>query len=673
MADRKSSKPPASRKRATRREASKKKNVPPPPEEIAPAESSDEPGATSALDFTETDTYLFREGTHGRLYEKLGAIPTRRDGADGTLFRVWAPAARSVSVIGDFNEWSPKADPMRSLGEPGVWECFVEGASRGDRYKFRVKDADRGRAGDKADPFATAAELPPRTASVIHTSEYSWNDDEWMEKRGPRLERDAPISIYEMHPGSWRRNADGSPLGWSDLAEELVPYLTELGFTHLELLPVTEHPFYGSWGYQTTGYFAPTSRYGSPDDFRRFVDRLHQGGIGVILDWVPSHFPTDAHGLGFFDGTHLYEHADPRLGFHPDWNSFIFNYGRGEVRSFLLSSALYWLHEFHIDGIRVDAVASMLYLDYSREGGNWIPNRYGGRENLDAIHFLRTLNEAVYREVPGVQTIAEESTAWPMVSRPTWLGGLGFGYKWDMGWMHDTLGYMSRDPIHRRFHHNELTFRAMYAWSENYVLPLSHDEVVHGKGSLLRKMPGDEWQRFANLRALYSMMWTQPGKKLLFMGCEIGQWAEWNHDAQLSWPDANDSYRNGLLRFVGKLNTMMREQKALHELDSEPSGFEWIDANDALNSVLSYARKDRDGNRLICVINLTPEPRPEYLLGCPDPGSWRVILNSDEKDLGGSGYPIRTEIESAPIAAHGRYHALLLDLPPLGALVLEKV
>jgi 1,4-alpha-glucan branching enzyme len=504
--------------------------------------------------------------------------------------------------------------------------------------------------------------------------DYAWSDAEWMATRGARQAPDAPMSVYEVHAGSWRRPdaPERRYLGYRELAHALADYVVAAGFTHVELMPVTEHPFYGSWGYQTTGYFAPTSRYGTPQDFKFLVDTLHQAGIGVILDWVPSHFPADAHGLAQFDGTYLYEHADPRQGFHPEWNSSIFNYGRNEVRSFLLSSALFWLDEYHIDALRVDAVASMLYLDYSRKEGEWIPNAHGGRENLEAIAFLRELNESAYRDHPGVQVIAEESTAWPMVSRPTYLGGLGFGMKWNMGWMHDTLSYMHEDPIHRRWHHGQLTFSLIYAFNENFMLPLSHDEVVHGKGSLIEKMPGDDWQKFANLRLLFGHMWGHPGKKLLFMGCEFGQRREWNHDSALDWGLIEGSDRHGgLQRWVSDLNRLYRSEPALYALDFDPAGFEWIDGADAESSVLSYLRKSGNGESLLVVANFTPMPRDNYLVGVPAPGRWRELLNSDAPLYGGSGNGNQGGVDSVPVAAHGRFHALNLHLPPLGVLILK--
>jgi len=623
------------------------------------------------LPLTEHDAYLFREGTHARLYERLGCHLDAKN--KGARFGVWAPNARAVSVIGDWNGWRAGADKLAPRGDgSGLWEGSVRGAERGQAYKFRIESNAGGHVAEKADPFAAACELPPATGSRAWTLEYEWGDAEWMKTRGPKNALAAPMSVYEVHAGSWKRK-DGAFLGYRELAHALADYVRETGFTHVELMPITEHPFYGSWGYQTTGYFAPTARYGTPQDFMYLVDHLHQAGIGVILDWVPSHFPADAHGLAFFDGTHLYEHADPRQGFHPEWKSSIFNYGRNEVRSFLLSSALYWLDKYHIDGLRVDAVASMLYLDYARQDGEWIPNRYGGRENLEAISFLRTLNEAVYRDHPDCFTAAEESTAWPMVSRPTYLGGLGFGLKWNMGWMHDTLAYFKEDPIHRKYHHGRLTFSLIYAFNENFTLPLSHDEVVHGKGSLVGKMPGDAWQQFANLRALYGYMWAHPGKKLLFMGGEFGQRREWTHDGELEWWVCERPEHAGLQRWVAQLNRAYRTEPALWQVDFSHEGFEWIDANDAQHSVISFLRKPRGGGALVAVVcNLTPLPRENYVLGVPRAGAWREILNSDAKEYGGAGWGNLGAVQAAPLAAHGRPHSLTLTLPPLSTLYLRS-
>jgi len=616
------------------------------------------------------DLFLFNEGSHYRLYEKLGAHPMKVEGVEGTYFAVWAPNAKQVSVMGDFNDWDKSSHPLCPKGQSGIWEGFVPGVAKGAIYKYHVISHHRRYAVEKADPFAFYAEKPPKTASIIWDLDYSWGDQAWMEKRPSHNALDAPISIYEMHVGSWRRVPEegNRHLTYRELAPRLAEYLKQLGFTHIEFLPVMEHPFYGSWGYQSTGYFAPTSRYGTPQDFMYLVDYLHQHDIGVILDWVPSHFPNDEHGLGYFDGTHLYEHGDPRQGIHPDWNSFIFNYGRHEVRSFLLSSALFWLDKYHADGLRIDAVASMLYLDYGREEGDWIPNQYGGRENLEAIAFLRHLNEAVYRDKPDVQTIAEESTAWPTVSRPTYVGGLGFGLKWDMGWMHDTLEYITKDPIYRKYHHNNLTFRLLYAFFENFVLPLSHDEVTHGKGSLIGKMPGDDWQRFANLRLLLGYMYAQPGKKLLFMGGEIGQRREWAHDESLEWHLLQYAPHSGLQKWVSDLNHVYRSQPALHELDFDQAGFEWIDCNDVEHSVVSLMRKGRSPDDiLVAVCNFTPTTHFNYRIGVPQPGFWTELLNSDAKEYGGSNQGNLGGVKAAPIPFHGRPYSLTITLPPLAA------
>ena len=616
----------------------------------------------------EQDIHLFREGTHGRLYRRFGCLA-----ADGRArFVVWAPNAEAVSVIGDFNDWQRGAAPAQPRADrSGLWEAELQGVTAGQRYKFAIRTRD-GRWLEKADPFARRSECPPATGSVVHEPlPFEWQDQGWMERRAAANALDAPIAAYEVHLGSWRRGADGQMLGYREAAARLIDHVRRMGFTHVELMPVTEHPFYGSWGYQTTGYFAPTARYGTPEDFKAMVDALHRAGIGVILDWVPSHFPDDPHGLAQFDGTHLYEHADPRQGFHPEWNSSIFNYGRNEVRAFLLSSALYWLDEFHIDALRVDAVASMLYLDYSRKEGEWIPNRFGGRENLEAISFLRMLNEAVYRDHPGAQTIAEESTAWPMVSRPVYLGGLGFGMKWNMGWMHDTLAYMHEDPVHRRWHHGRMSFSLVYAFNENFMLPLSHDEVVHGKGSLIGRMPGDDWRKRANLRLLLGWMWAHPGKKLLFMGGEFGQWREWSHERELDWHLLDDPAHAGIARWVEDLNRLLREHPALYQLDFDAAGFEWVDCNDAENSVMTFLRKSRDGRPLLVVANFTPLPRDDYLVGVPCPGHWHERLNSDATLYGGSGVGNQGGVEAMPVAAHGHYQALNLKLPPLGVLMFE--
>jgi 1,4-alpha-glucan branching enzyme len=622
---------------------------------------------------TEDDIFLFNEGTHYKLFDKLGSHPVPE--REATYFAVWAPNAARVSVIGDFNGWNKGATPLEPRGHSGIWEGVVEGIGKGTVYKYHIESRLNGYSVDKADPFARINEAPPRTASVVWDGGYEWGDGEWMRTRRERNSLHAPMSIYEMHLGSWRRVPEegNRSLTYLEMAQPLADYIHEMGFTHVEFLPVMEHPFYGSWGYQCTGFFAPTSRYGSPEELKYLIDYLHQRGIGVILDWVPSHFPTDEHGLAYFDGSHLFEHADPRQGFHPDWGSYIFNYGRNEVRSFLMSSAMFWLEKFHADGLRVDAVASMLYLDYSRKQGEWIPNEYGGRENLEAIGFMRRMNEDIYEAFPDVQTIAEESTAWPMVSRPLYIGGLGFGMKWDMGWMHDTLRYMSHESIHRKFHHNDLTFRMIYAWTENFVLPLSHDEVVHGKGSLIGKMPGDEWQKLANLRALYAYMWAQPGKKLLFMGGEIGQWAEWNHESSLEWHLLENAGHSGLQRWVKDLNDAYRRTPALHELDIEPEGFEWLDCCDTEQSVISLVRRGRsEHDTIVGVFNFTPVPRHNYQVGVPSAGYWREVLNSDAPMYGGSGHGNMGGVHAAPLPHHGRRHSITITLPPLGALFFAK-
>ncbi len=624
---------------------------------------------------TEDDLYLLNEGTHYRLYEKLGAHPVTVHGVAGTFFAVWAPNAQQVSVIGDFNGWEPSAHPLQPRGYSGVWEGFIPGVGKGDLYKYHITSRYHGYRAEKADPLAFYCEVPPRSASIVWDLDYQWGDQEWMEKRWQRNALDAPMTIYEVHLGSWMRVPEEGyrPLTYRELAPRLAEYVERMGFTHVELLPIMEHPLYRSWGYQTTGYFAPTSRYGTPQDFMFLVDYLHQRGIGVILDWVPSHFPTDGHGLGLFDGTHLYEHADPRKGFHPDWKSYIFNYGRNEVRSFLMSSAHFWLDRYHVDGLRVDAVASMLYLDYSRQEGEWIPNQFGGRENLEAIDFLRRFNEEIYRTYPDVQTFAEESTAWPMVSRPTYLGGLGFGLKWDMGWMHDTLQYMSRDPIYRQYHHNELTFRMLYAFWENFVLPLSHDEVVHGKGSLLGKMPGDDWQKFANLRLLYGYMYAQAAKKLLFMGGEFGQWREWNHDESLDWHLLQYEPHAGLQRWVADLNRLYRSEPAMYELDFDWAGFEWIDCNDAASSTISLIRKGKTTDDIILVVaNFTPVPRFNYRVGVPRDGFWKEVLNSDAREYWGSGLGNCGGMDAEAVPFHGRPYSLNLTLPPLAAVFFKS-
>ena len=629
--------------------------------------------------FGEQDLYLFNEGSHLRLHERLGAHPGVVDGVAGVHFAVWAPNAASVAVMGDWNGWSKSAQQLRVRGESGVWEGFIPGVVRAAAYKYHVVSRHGGYAADKADPFAVHAEVPPRTGSRVWTLDYEWGDAEWLERRARRNAAGAPMSVYELHVGSWRRDPHDPSrmLTYREIAPLLVEHVARLGFTHVELLPVMEHPYYPSWGYQTTGYFAASSRWGTPQDLMFLIDSLHRAGIGVIFDWVPSHFPTDEHGLGYFDGTHLYEHGDPRQGFHPDWQSFIFNYGRNEVRSFLLSSARFWIEQYHADGLRVDAVASMLYLDYSRKAGEWIPNRHGGRENLDAIDFLRRMNVELYGAFPDVQTTAEESTSWPMVSRPTYVGGLGFGFKWDMGWMHDTLQYMSLDPIHRKFHHGQLTFRGMYAFSEHFVLPLSHDEVVHGKGSLLRKMPGgtapgDDWQRFANLRLLLGWMFGQPGKKLLFMGAELATWNEWYQEVQLDWDLLELPAHAGIERWVADLNATYAREPALHELDCDPAGFAWIDCNDSENSTLSFLRRARDADDVIVLAcNFTPVPRSGYRVGVPHAGRWREVLNSDASDYGGSGTGNLGGVASDATAWHGHPQSIAITLPPLGIVVFK--
>ena len=614
---------------------------------------------------SDDDVYLFNEGSHFRLYDKLGAhlLP-----GGGTYFAVWAPNAETVAVVGDFNGWDSRTNPLRPRGGSGIWEGAIPNVGHGALYKFHIVARGTGYTVDKTDPFGVFTEVAPKTGSIVWDLAYEWADGAWMKDRAARNSPKAPWSIYEMHVGSWMRVPDEGyrSLTYRELAPRLGDYLERGGFTHVQFLPIMEHPFFGSWGYQCTGFFAPTSRYGTPQDFMYLVDYLHQRGIGVILDWVPSHFPTDEHGLGYFDGTHLYEHADPRRGFHPDWNSYIFNYGRHEVRSFLISSALFWLDLYHADGLRVDAVASMLYLDYSRKTGEWIPNDYGGRENIEAIDLLRRLNAEVYATHPDVQTIAEESTAWPMVSRPTYVGGLGFGMKWDMGWMHDTLDYMQREPVHRKYHHNNLTFRTVYAFSENFVLPLSHDEVVHGKGSLLNKMPGDVWQKFANLRLLYGYMWATPGKKLLFMGSEFGQWKEWNHDGSLDWHLAGEAMHSGVMRWLADLNATYRGDEALHELDFDPGGFSWVDANDSEQSILSFSRHV-GLSEVLAVFNFTPVPRAKYRLGVPRGGFWREMLNSDAEIYGGSGWGNMGGVEAEESSWHGRPFSVRIALPPLGA------
>jgi 1,4-alpha-glucan branching enzyme len=617
---------------------------------------------------TENDLYLFNEGSHFQLPSKLGAHMVNHEGSGGTYFAVWAPNAEQVSVISNFNGWNNTSHLLQAKGQSGIWEGFFPGVGKGTLYKYHIVSRLNGYRVDKADPFSIFNEIPPKTASIVWDLNYQWGDQEWMTTRRQRGGLAKPLAIYEMHLGSWRRVAtEGNrSLSYRELAPQLADYLQRMEYTHVEFLPVMDHPFFGSWGYQITGYFAPSGNYGTPQDFMYLIDALHQRGIGVILDWVPSHFPTDEHGLAFFDGTHLYEHADPRQGYHPDWNSYIFNYGRKEVQSFLISNALFWLDYYHLDGLRVDAVASMLYLDYARKQGEWVPNQYGGRENIEAIGFLRRLNEEVYKSHPDVQTIAEESTSWPMVSRPNYVGGLGFGLKWDMGWMHDTLEYMSQDPIYRRYHHNKLTFRMIYAFHENFVLPLSHDEVVYGKRSLIGKMPGDDWQKFANLRALFGYMYAQPGKKMLFMGGEFGQWREWVHDGSLDWDLLNYPPHAGLQKWVQDLNRLYRSEPALHEMDCDPAGFEWIDCDDADSSAVTLIRKGKSSSTIILVVcNFTPVPRYSYRLGSPRSGYWQEILNSDASEYGGSNMGNLGGVETVPVPLHGRPYSLTITLPPL--------
>jgi 1,4-alpha-glucan branching enzyme len=628
---------------------------------------------TAARWLSDYDLYLFGEGTHHRIYEKLGAHPGELDGEPGVHFAVWAPNAEQVTVIGDFNNWDPQSHALHVRGEAGIWESFIPRLGSGTLYKYHIKSRYGGYQVDKADPYGFAAEIRPQTASrVWDLTSYTWRDTGWMANRAKNNSLDSPISIYEVHLGSWRRVPEEGNrwLTYREIAVQLAEYIHDAGFTHVEFLPVSEHPFDGSWGYETIGYFAPTSRFGNPTDFMFLVDYLHQHGIGVILDWVPAHFPKDEAGLGFFDGTHLYEHADVRQGEHRDWNTLVFNYGRREVQSFLIGNALFWFDKYRIDGLRVDAVASMLYLDYGRREGQWIPNRYGGRENVDALNFLRQVNENVYAAYPDAMMIAEESTAWPMVSRPVYLGGIGFGLKWNMGWMHDTLDYMSRDPVYRSYHHNKLTFSLMYAYSENFLLPLSHDEVVYGKGSMITKMPGDEWRKFANLRLLYGFMFGHPGKKLLFMGGEFGQLAEWNHDVSLDWHLLEFPFHSGMRRWVRDLNTLYRGVPSLYEVDFDTSGLEWVDCNDFERSVVSFIRKGKDPNEVtLFVCNFTPIPRNNYRVGVPFDGEWREVLNSDAPLYGGSGQGNIGSIIASPVPIHGRPYSLNMTLPPLGVVV----
>jgi len=618
----------------------------------------------------EMDLHLIGEGNHFEKYRIMGAHVREHEGVSGVGFAVWAPAAARVSVVGNFNHWDGREHQMRVRGSSGVWELFIPGLCEGEIYKFEIR-TQNGDVFEKADPYAQQMELRPATASVVHNCKvYSWGDAAWMKQRPERQALDKPMSIYEVHPGSWRRGGDGTEyLSYRELAHQLVEYCQWMGYTHIELMPITEHPFDGSWGYQTVGYFAPTSRFGAPDDFRYFVDHCHQHGIGVFLDWVPAHFPKDAHGLARFDGTPLYEHEDPRLGEHKDWGTYIFNFGRNEVRNFLIASALFWLDEFHIDGLRVDAVASMLYLDYSREEGEWLPNKYGGRENLEAVEFLKQFNCLVHERFPGAVTMAEESTSWPMVSRPTYLGGLGFTMKWNMGWMNDTLGYFEEDPIHRSYHHHELTFSMVYAFTENFILPFSHDEVVHGKGSMPQKMPGDDWQKFANLRLLYAYMYAHPGKKLQFNGLEFGQWPEWNFDASLSWDQAEFMPHRGLQLMMRDMNRVYKEVPALHEIDFDPAGFQWIDCNDASQSVLSFIRRDKNGGAVVIVLNLTPVPRHDYRLGVPVAGRYVEIMNTDAEIYGGSNLGNADGVDSDEQAWMDQPCSINITLPPLACLI----
>jgi 1,4-alpha-glucan branching enzyme len=624
---------------------------------------------------TPYDLHLFNEGRHNRLFEKFGAHVVEVDGRRGTYFAVWAPNAERISVVGDFNGWNPDSHPMNPRESSGAWEAFIRDLGPGTVYKYHIRSRYHMYTVDKTDPYGFYNEIPPRTASIVWDLDYEWSDADWMRKRGDRNKFDAPMSTYEVHLGSWMRVPEegNRSLTYRETAVKLADYVNDMGFTHVEFMPVMEHPFFGSWGYQITGYFAPSARFGTPQDFMHLVDYLHQRGIGVILDWVPSHFPTDEHGLGYFDGTHLYEHADPRKGFHPDWKSDIFNYDRNEVRAFLISNAIFWLEKYHVDGLRMDAIASMLYLDYSRKQGEWIPNQFGGRENLGAVSFLKAVNKEAYENFPDIQTIAEESTAWPMVSRPPYIGGLGFGMKWDMGWMHDTLAYMSKDPVHRRFHHSKVTFRGLYSFTENFVLPLSHDEVVHGKGSLFGKMAGDEWQKYANLRLLFGYMFTQPGKKLIFMGGEIAQWSEWNHDGSVDWHSLGFPQHQGVQRWVRDLNTFYRAEPALYETDFCAEGWRWIDADDSDHSVLTYMRLRKDGSDPVVVAcNFTPVPRRGYRVGVPSEGHWAELLNSNAEIYGGTDEGNFGGRLTDPIPTHGFDNSLLLNLPPLAMVVFKR-
>lgn len=624
--------------------------------------------------FTEFDIHLFSTGKHHRLYEKMGSTPMDLDGQEGTYFAVWAPNAEEVSVIGNFNHWHKETHPLNPRWDSsGIWEGFIPDLGENTVYKYAIKTKS-GHFLEKGDPFAEMWEIPPATASIVRKVNFKWTDGQWMKKRKKRNSLDQPISVYEVHLGSWRRKFEeqNRSLSYRELADELVPYVKEMGFTHVEFMPVMEHPFFGSWGYQITGYFAASSRFGSPEDFAYLVNAFHKSDIGVFLDWVPSHFPNDAHGLHRFDGTSLYEHEDPRKGYHPDWNSYIFNYGRNEVRSFLISNACYWLDRFHADGLRVDAVASMLYLDYSRDEGQWIPNQFGGRENLEAISLLKEMNEAVYEAFPDVQTIAEESTSWPMVSKPVSEGGLGFGMKWMMGWMNDMLEYMKKNPIYRGYHQNQVTFSLVYAFTENFMLPLSHDEVVHGKGSLLARMPGDEWQRFANLRTLYSWMFTHPGTNLLFMGSEFGQFSEWKHDETLLWNLYQFDFHKGVAELVKDLNALYRSEEALYQCNFSESGFEWIDYGDTKNCIISFYRKNKSGKKKLLVVgNFAPLTHENYRIGVSEKAEYREVFNSDSPKYGGSGVTNETTVQAAEEPLHGRDFSVELRLPPLGFIVLK--
>jgi 1,4-alpha-glucan branching enzyme len=636
------------------------------------------PGAARSqprpADLMDLDYHLFNEGTHTRIYEKLGAHLSTRDGAAGTQFAVWAPNAGYVSVIGDFNGWDQGATPL-ALGSGGVWTGFVRGIGQGSVYKYHVVSSDGSYRFDKADPYAVYGEVPPRTGSVVWDLEYAWGDADWMQARAARDPLASPLSIYEVHLGSWMRVPEDGfrSLSYREIAPRLVEHVKRLGFTHVELMPVMDHPFFGSWGYQVTGYFSPSARYGTPQDLMYLIDVLHQNGIGVILDWVPAHFPKDGFSLNYFDGTHLYEHADPRQGEHPEWGTVIYNYGRHEVRSFLTSSAMFWLDRYHADGLRVDGVSSMLYLDYGRQPGEWLPNQYGGRENLEAVDFLKHLNGVIHHQRPDVLTIAEESTAWPRVTGPTHLGGLGFSLKWDMGWMHDTLRFLQNEPVHRKFHHHQLTFRRVYAYHERYVLPLSHDEVVYGKGSLLRKMPGDPWQRYANLRLLFAYMFATPGKPLLFMGGELGQWNEWNHDSSVDWHLLGDPSHQGVQRLLTQLNRVDRELPALHALDFDPAGFDWIDASDHEQTTLSFLRYGPDrAHSLAALFNFTPVPRHNFRVGVPGDGFWEEVVNTDAREFGGSGQGNLGGVQANPVGSHGKPFSINVTLPPLGAVFLLR-